>query len=388
MIKGLTDKFVIRRAGKVRAGHKDEGSNSLHNPKNFLLHDAPQLIPILGESPTEIYFTVNSDDLEAVAPADLRWYTKTELMCLGDAVSAAYFGNGEVAGVTQQPHERIAKSRVRRCLHRLCPEYQAGNCTEHIFLNLVVPQYSMASYFTLDSTSINAVLNITGALQSTAVYGGPQGQIFRLYKKEIPMAFQNPKTGQKSKSKRPVVHVDFVPFEQYEAMFRDKIATHDWAALMALRSRQVRFVVDTPELSGAEAPRELTAQSSRPALTAPESTALSDEEVVRARANDPLVVPLFEELAALRGKPNTEEARINTAKMVPNVQTLVDWLKKTIAADKKKRTASTVVSAHAASVEEATVDAVQAASVIAASGSPIDPLAGTAASREVTAGLF
>jgi hypothetical protein len=332
MIKNLTDKFVIRRSGKIRSGYKDEGDRGrLHNPKHFLLHDAPQLIPVLGEEPTEIYFTVNSDNIEAVAPADLRWYTKTELMCLGDGETAAYFSNVDVPHLTQEPHS-YGKSRVRRCAYRNCPEYQAGLCTEHIFLNLVVPQFSMASSFTLDSTSFNAVMNVTGALQSAAVYGGPQGQIFRLYKKEIDLNYQDSKTGKRGKAPRPVVHVDYVPLEKYESLFRDKIAPHDWAALMALRSRQVRFVTEEPT----EVQSALPAAKVSAALPSPEDVALTEEQLIKERANHPMVIKLFTELAHLRNKPLTEEAIFNTAKMVPNTEALIDWLKSAIAADKKR----------------------------------------------------
>lgn len=329
MIKGLTDKFVIRRVGKIRSGWKDEGERGrLHNPKNFLLHDAKQLIPILGEEPSEIYLTVASDDLNAVAPNDLRWYTKSELMCLGDGEEAAYFASNEVAGLTQANHA-FGKSRVRRCAYRNCQEYQAGLCGEHIFLNFSVPQYSMAASFTLDSTSFNAVMNVIGALQSTLVYGGPQGQIFRLYKKDMELNYIDAKSGKKSKAPRPVVHMDFVPFEQYEKMFRDKIAPHDWAALMALRSRQIRFVTDNIDFQ-----KELPESVSKIALPQPEG--LSDEELIKQRANHPEVMKLFEELAAIRKKPLTESAVFNTAKMVPNTEALIDWLKKTVAMDKQK----------------------------------------------------
>lgn len=337
MIKGLTDTLVLRRDGKIRAGFKEEGDRgALKNTPFFLLHDSPQLIPVLGENPAEIYFTVYSDDLRAVARDDLRLYSKTELICLGNGETAAYFANGEVAGVRQKQHPLFNKSRERACMYKQCPEYMNGQCSEHIFLDMVIPQYSMASVFTLDNTSINGLLNILSALQKAQLkYAGKlSGQIFRLFKQDMELNYQDPRSGRRGKAPRPVVHMESVSFQEYEAKFRDKVKPEDWEALMALRGRpsmaQVSLSLEAPQET-----QQLTHQSVGQ-LPAPE---VSDEEVIRARANDPLVLPLFEELAALRGKPNTEEARFNTAKMVPSVQTLVEWLKRAIAADKKKQAA-------------------------------------------------
>lgn len=345
MIKGLTDTFVIRRDGKIRAGYKQDGERgALKNTKHFLLHDAPQLIPVLGESPEEIYFTVYTDNVQAVAQHDLRSYSKSELLCLGNGETAAYFANGDAEGVRQRPHAKFAKSRERVCQYKQCGDYAEGRCSEHLFLDMVIPQYSMASLFTLDNSSINGLLNVLSALNKAQIRhaGKISGQIFRLYKQDMDMTYQNPKTGAKSKSPRPVIHMEYVPFETYERMFRDKISNEDWEALLALRSRTM-LVGSANVLEGPSAQTQLEAPVAGPQsqLTGPDQ---SDEDVVRERANNPTVIALFDELAELRGKANTEEARINTAKMVPGVQALIDWLKKSIAADKKKRAAQLAVS--------------------------------------------
>jgi hypothetical protein len=356
MIKGLTDSVVFRRDGKIRAGAKDEKTGYPKNFSHFLLHDAPQLIPVLGEHPTEIFFTVHSDNLAQVFQPDLRWYTKSELVCksMHDYVDpttqanmgsvAAFFKVGqEVAGLTQRQFPGIARSRVRQCSYKACPDYISGNCGEHMFLNVIIPQYSMGALFTLDSTSINAVINVMSAFQKAALryQGKLAGQIFRLFKKQVPINFPN-KDGSTSKRDTDVVHMEVVSFAEYEAKFRDKISPEDWEALQFIRSG-TRLVAVTgteqPLLGTQETPQALleASQEASPTLETPltKAAAQSDEEAIKERANSPAVAKFFAEIAHLTGKENSEEMRIATAKHFPDVQRLVDYLKGRIKEAKK-----------------------------------------------------
>jgi hypothetical protein len=336
MIKGLTDgTSTLRRDGKIRSGLKGEG-NKLINTPNFLLHDAPQLIPALGEKPTEIFFTVYSDDLGVVARNDLRWYSKSELNCLGDGEMAAFCANGDPDGVMQKPHPKIPRSRQRICRYRQCPEYISGMCSEHLFLDMLIPQYSMASVFTVDNSSIGGLLNVISAFQKAQIKhaGKISGQIFRLFKKDAEIGYQNPKTGQKSKREVPVIHMEYVPFSEYERKFRDKITDDDWEALLSLRHRASLVGVQAPVMGDIQ--EQLAGPAPQNQLPAPE---LSDDDYVRERANNPVVMPLFDELAKLLGRPNSEEARMNTARSCSSVQVLSDRLKGYIAATRKKQAA-------------------------------------------------
>ena len=357
MIKGLTDTLALRRDGKIRSGTKDN-SGKLNNTPYFLLHDAPQLIPALGENPTEIYFTLYTDNLAAVAKHDLRWYSRSELSCVGNGEIAAYSGTSDVAGVRQKPHPIMNKHRERACVYRQCPEYINGMCSEHLFLDMLIPQYSMASMFTLDNSSISGLLNVLSALQKAQIKhsGRVAGQIFRLFKKDAEISFQNPKTGQKSKRLVPVIHMEYVPFAEYEKKFRDKISTDDWESLVALRSR-TSIIMTQLGLSGQDAPELLEAPLQQIQLPGPEK---SDEEYIRERANDPLVMPLFDELAALLGKPNSEEARYNTAKQEPSVPMLVDKLKGWIFATKKKNAATQAATQAALEKAKETIPQIEA----------------------------
>lgn len=362
MIKGLTDALVFRRDGKIRAGAKDEKTGYPKNFPHFLLHDAPQLIPVLGETPEEIYFTVHSDSLDQVFQPDLRWYTKSELVCKSmhdykepaTGVSmgsvAAFFKVGvEVPGLAQKQFPGIARSRVRQCAYKSCPDYVSGNCSEHMFLNVLIPQYSMGALFTLDSTSINAVINVLSGFQKAALryQGKLSGQIYRLYKKKVPINFPQ-KDGSMSKRDTDVVHMETVSFAEYEAKFKEKISPEDWDSLMFLRNRPFsqapivgQAALTAPENSAAllEAAEQAGAEFEAPAPALTASAAQGDEDAIRERANDPAAAPYFAEIAGLVEKPNSEELRMATARNFPTVQRMVDYLKTRIKDAKKAQKA-------------------------------------------------
>ena len=218
-IIGLTDRPVLRRDGKIRAGKKDGAK--LVNTEHFLLHDAPELNGVLGETATEIFFTVHSDNPLDFMKSDLRWYSASQLLCMsmhnapGDKGEdmgsvAAYFGTGQdLPGLRQQQFPRIQKARTRVCNYKSCPEYVQGKCTEHMFLDVLVPQCSMGAIFTLDSTSINAILNAHSTFtKAWTRYGGKlSGQIFRMYKKPGEIQYQK-QDGSTGKRDAPMVYFD------------------------------------------------------------------------------------------------------------------------------------------------------------------------------------
>jgi hypothetical protein len=350
MIRGLTDNSRLRRDGKIRAGFKDDRDIPRNSP-HFLLHDAPQLIPVLGEKPTEIYFTFYDDDRMKVASDNLRYYTKSELVCQSDPSGmtdkAAYFGAGDVPYVKQTPAQfasfkangkhdviEIPRSRERVCMYRSCPDYQAGKCSEHLFLDMIIPHYSMASLFTLENTSITAVLNIDSAIKKAQLrYAGKlSGQIFKIFKKKDKIKFQDPKTGKKNERDTDVVDMTVVAFDEYMSIYKDKIRQEDLDALMSLRSRQFVFF-NTPTLTGMETP-QIEAPNATPALAADENTLLKE------KANSEILAPIFAEASSVLGIENTEANRIKMIRAKPDIKECADYLKGRIR-DKKKELAQT-----------------------------------------------
>ena len=312
-IIGLTDRPILRRDGKIRAGYKDEANgNKLVNTEHFILVDAPQLTSIFGETATEIYFTVHSDTAEDFMKSDLRWYNASQLLCRSMHNSpdehgrpmgavAAYMGvNGDVAGLQQKPFPGLNKSRLRNCGYKSCANYLKGDCSEHMFLDIIIPEYSMGGIFTLDSTSINAILNAHSTFgKAWTRYGGKlTGNIFKMYKKPGEIQYQK-KDGSMGKRDAPMVYFDMVNFEDYEKHFKDRIRSEDWESLMNLRNRQY---VAAPQSLALSAPDEVAQIAPPQSIAQIAAAAETDPDAgLKAVADDPTFVKIANELAVLKG---------------------------------------------------------------------------------------
>lgn len=360
-INGVTDQLNIRRDGKIRSGYKEKGTNKPVNTDYFLLHDAPQLQGVLGETASEIYFTVYSDNYHEFMDTDLRWYNSSQLLCLsmhnapnenGQSMGnvAGYYGMNDVPGLKHQPFPGLARARVRQCSYKSCSNYVQDMCTEHMFLNVIVPQCSMGAVFTLDTTSINAILNAQSAFEKALFrYRGKIiGQIFRMFKKTAEVGYQK-KDGSMGKRLNHVVDFELVNFEDYEAKFKDSIRPDDWATLLACRQNPFAVSLSSSTataIAAGAAPAQLAPpEESAVALPAP----ISDEvgEAIFALANDPVFVKLADELATLKGMDTVKDAekiakiRVSTAKARPDLKSLVTHMNTQIKEAKKQQQATT-----------------------------------------------
>lgn len=365
-IKGFTDRPAARWDGKIRGGYKQTESSAPTNTPHFLLHDAPGLDGALGEKPKEIFVALLYDDPEAVAKMDLRWYKKNDLVCQGNGETAAYFATGDYSGVKQVPavfRERnfmgqlterpIPRSRERQCRFTQCPDFIERRCRKHLYFTFAIPQFSMASLFTLDSVSDYTMNSVIAALdkakRNTAIRRKPMkvsGEIFRVYKQKEDVKFMDPKSGKRFDSEKDVTLVEWVPFELYEKDFKSKVTPHEWDYLIEIREGGLRLpgMEYTPHLADEIA--QIAATVNNPQITGPVSATNvqqleapdpeKDLNALKARANHESALPYFEELAQLTGKSNTEEIRLATAKMFPDISQLVDALKKKLAKLKKE----------------------------------------------------
>lgn len=336
-IIGLTDKPLLRRDGKIRAGYKDE-SGKLFNTEHFLFDDAPQLAGIYGETATEVLFTVHSDNPSDFMKTDLRWYNSSQLMCLsmhnapgedGKPMGsvAAYFGTGaDVQGLQQKPFPGIQKARQRGCLYKSCPHYVQNKCSEHMFFDMIIPQFSMGALFTLDTTSINAIINAHSTFQKAWTrYGGKlTGQIFRMYKGPGEIKYDK-KDGSQGKREAPMVYFDMVNFEEYEAKYRDSIRHEDWMALINLR--EGTRISSGLSLAAPVEDVQALGHTDSPQISAPASVVgnlvAQDQDPdfhVKQTADDPTFVKLANELAALKGLDPVKDAEKITGMRMATVR--------------------------------------------------------------------
>ena len=354
-IIGLTDQPTLRRDGKIRSGYKE--GNKLINTDYFILDDAPGLEEVLGKNPKEIYCTVYSptDHREDFHKLDLRWYNSSQLLCksmhnapdlngqdMGSV--AAYFGVGsDVQGLQQAQFPRMNRARTRICNYKGCPDFKTGKCTEHMFLDIIIPQFSMGSIFTIDSTSINAVLNtLSGFEKAKLRFGRLSGSIFKIFKAPGEITYQK-QDGSQGKREAQIVHITPISFGEYEAAFRSKIKPEDWASLMALRSTALRQPSMNGNLLASPPSQEEYEQLNAPRLPPPveEGAAVTEipeltQDDLSKRANDPAIVPLFEEYGRLIGREATPEVRMATMKNIPSVEAGITYLKNKIKEVKKK----------------------------------------------------
>ena len=342
MIKGLTDNMRLRRDGKVRSGSKNAQGYPTNSP-TFLLHDAPGLSTVLGDKPTEIFFTVGSDNIESAAQNDLRYYTKSELVCMGNGETAAFFALGDRQGVSNEQVPGM-RARKRQCNYKGCSDYIAGNCSEHVMLDMVIPHYSMSSIFTLESTSIIAVMNIVSCLTKTyrGRMGKIAGEIFCIYKDKQDVKFIDTKSGKNASRETDIVNMRHVPFDIFEKEHRSKISDENWEVLMFWRGLPSGRI-DRLMLPEAQQPLQISGEA-LPQIEAPkvQGKSLPDpavqEAALKERANHADAAQWFEKIAKLVNKPNTEAVRMATAKNFSDVAQMVDYLKKKIKEMEKNAT--------------------------------------------------
>lgn len=352
-IYGCTDTGGPQWAGTIRAGRMVSLGGGKERPDNsphFLLHDAPGLSSVLGDTPKEIFFTVRSDNIESVAPSELAYYTKSELVCRGDGRSAAFFSTGNPSGVSSEQVPGV-RARKRVCAYTSCPDYVSGNCTEHVTLNMVIPEFSMTAVFKFPSVSIRALKSIRGTLANVRV-GIPDnklcGEIFVLYKAKEEVKFFDQKSAKTSSRETDVVGIRHIPWavvEREHKAWLSKLSPETFAVLSAWRNMKYGRI---DEIAGAQVVPQIEATGSTAAQLPPPSRQSlpdpeSEEKVLLQRANDPVVMPWFDKIAALTGKQNSEAIRLSTVRAatsrgVVDSAGLIDYLKGAIKTAEKKAT--------------------------------------------------
>lgn len=402
MIIGITDTIRPSIAGTVRCGSKDETRGFPKNSPYFLLHDAEELIPALGEKPTEIYFTVLFNDMDSFLTQDLRYYTKNDLVCrsrheTGSAV-ASYYGSSSnkfdsnVAGLTTATFPNVLNALVRNCAVRSCPDFIAKRCKVNTNLSFVVPHHSMTRIFNLPNTSNSALYSIASAfeerkrkayaLMASKQYlaqAGQQeeadkikittlfaGEIFRLVKVKEDTKYFDQNGAKKTAKDQDVVYCEHVPFAKYLELFADKISSDDMSILMALQtginmhnSRSLQFNQQGGLMIEAPSSEEQVLLGGAPQALLPEVSGVQSEPqgvgeistqapaAVAAKAvslediaESERLAPLFSEISALLGLENTAGNRVATVRIHKSLEKTEKYLNDKIKELKKKQAAA------------------------------------------------
>lgn len=191
-IKGLTDNLRMPRLGKIRLGEKLTNNRGREYPSaldHFGLPD--ELIPLLGEKPTELEIMFPVEDEDIFASTWFRAYTYTNgLVCKGDGEYADRTVDvkkakpkGQSEAIEDNPmatHDTPGNDQERRrvlCRGQQCPDYIAGRCKQNMMLQFLLPKVPGVGIWQIDTSSFNSIKNIWGGVALVRGYLGRASRI-------------------------------------------------------------------------------------------------------------------------------------------------------------------------------------------------------------------
>lgn len=168
-IKGLTENRRLPRIGKLHLGIKAK-KGEVEYPKAvdyFVLDsDHPNyddFVSAFGANPKEIRIMFPVDDDEVVASQFYRCYSKTRgLICKGDGETAIRMVDTTTGAMADRDSKNV-EMRGITCDGRKCPDYES-KCRELMNLQFLIPEVPGLGIWQVDTSSINSIKNINGAL--------------------------------------------------------------------------------------------------------------------------------------------------------------------------------------------------------------------------------
>lgn len=171
-IKGLSEKRMIPRLGKIRLGIKKTNANGKEYPvatDYFVLPkdhpNYPDLVNAYGEFPKSLNILIPTEDEEKWCSQYYRCYSRSRgLVCKGDGETATRM----VAKGTDQLAWKDAKEVEMKdiaCTGRECEIYMKKNCNEIMNMQFMLPEIPGLGVWQIDTTSINSIRNINSAAE-------------------------------------------------------------------------------------------------------------------------------------------------------------------------------------------------------------------------------
>ena len=165
-IKGLSDTRRLPRIGKIRLGIKVEGNEGVSYPRAVdYFVCPPEVQAVFGEKPKEIRIMFPVEDENLFAQQWYRAYRRTRgLVCRGDGeVADASYDKSTGALATKDTKEVVRREAL--CPGSECPEFQRRACRRVMNLQFLLPEVPGLGVWQLDTSSINSILNINGAVE-------------------------------------------------------------------------------------------------------------------------------------------------------------------------------------------------------------------------------
>jgi len=162
--------------GTIRLGAKVKTASGGERPDNtsyFVLHDAPQVIPVYGDMPGEIDICFPSDDLDAAVPTWLKWWRPGAKGADGKAISGILRCRGDGPDENGKPGTALYYDKTdpktgevptRPCLGERCPDWNdaRGNrqCKPNMQIYAFLPKVSPYGVFKISTTSWTTIKSL------------------------------------------------------------------------------------------------------------------------------------------------------------------------------------------------------------------------------------
>jgi hypothetical protein len=163
-IKGITDKVLLPRLGKIKLGIRvgtHSGLDGATPTDYFVCPD--ELKKIFGEKPRELRIMFPTEDREQCASQYLRRYSDSlQLLCRGDGQKAITYDSQRINESVPTSSAPYLKETI--CDPSTCRYYQVGDCRRIMNLQFLVPDCPGFGVYQLDTGSFYSIRNINSAL--------------------------------------------------------------------------------------------------------------------------------------------------------------------------------------------------------------------------------
>jgi hypothetical protein len=163
-IRGISDKILLPRLGKIRLGVKQEthyGTTLLLPTDHFICPD--EVKKVLGDKPKELRIMFLTEDKEQWASQYLRRYSDSlQLVCRGDGEKAVtHYGMRatDFNAASSAPH-----MKETACDPLTCGYYRSGDCRRVMNLQFLLPDCPGFGVYQLDTGSFHSIRNVNSAL--------------------------------------------------------------------------------------------------------------------------------------------------------------------------------------------------------------------------------
>ena len=168
MIKGLSERRRLPRAGKIRLGLMVQGAGGKMHPMATDYFVCPPEVTAalsLSEQPRELPIMFPSDDPDRIFAQVLKMYRRSGLFCSGD-------------GETAKRWDESGNLKERVCP---CEYLDSGECGPLATLSFLLPDVPGIGVYQIDTGNKASIVSLNTAFeQFTAMFGGLRGIPFLL----------------------------------------------------------------------------------------------------------------------------------------------------------------------------------------------------------------